>query len=524
MLVTGLAPPSELGVFNNNLENGYRAVAERYLTCKVGEEFLPALGADIMDWIFDPHMIEFCEELNKNLKLAPVASLHEVVDTYKGVKRKLYLEAETKVLREGVTWKDAWLSMFAKFEKCNLAKACRVINPRSRTYNLALGRFLKKNEHAYFDALAKVFKQDKVVIKGMNINQQAEELKKMYDHFVNTIAIGGDATKFDMHVSIAALIFEHLCYVRPYCSSYYQAVKVYLQMMEWVNNHLGESMPANAPDLAQLTWLLVRQLQNHMQGWFDDGRIVCDMNGTRCSGDLNTSLGNCILMCAMTYGWHKTSGVDVNLANNGDDCQYFMEAEDEELWRNGFAEYYAKKGFRMELEPTAHEFEMVEFCQSKPVYTIEGWKMVRNPQTLVTKGSMCLLPVQNMKTLRKWMMGVGVAEGSLGRGVPVIQSFARALRRNGLRCSKRMIGRIYNQSTRMFHSDLRVEEMTITAEARVSFSVAWGISPDEQIALEKYYNGWQCSAQFGHVIPGYEARERVGVPHASEVNLVEPVY
>lgn len=512
VLVTGLAPPSRLGVFNNTVENGYRAFAERYFRCKVGDEFEPALGTSDAEWRHDPLMRQFCEELTGHLDLAPKISVREVVDCYKGTKYKTYLQAAERYWRDGVKRMDAQLRSFVKFEKCDLTKAPRVINPRSPIFNLKLGQFLKKNEHCYFEAIAAVFKQDHVVIKGMDSHASAEAIESMWDAVKDAIGIGGDASKFDMHVSREALMFEHLCYLRPLVNSYEEAVEAQETGDRRFSN--GEELDESWSDIEQLAWLLAAQLDNSGKAYFRDGSLRFRMRGTRASGDLNTSLGNCILMCAMTYCWQRRCGVTVQLANNGDDCMYILERRDEQRWRSGLEEFYRAKGFRMVLEDTVDELEQVEFCQSRPVRTIEGLTMVRNPKTLVTKGSMCLLPVDNMRVLRKWMMAIGVAEGSLARGVPVLQSFAKAMRRNGERCTQRLIKAAYSQSNRMYHSDMVVKDQIITAEARVSFYMAWGITPAEQRALEGHYDHWQCSRNFGGTIRSFEAIDRDVAPIA----------
>jgi hypothetical protein len=520
VLIQGLAPPTHLGVFNNTVDNAYRAFAERYFTCKVGTLFLPALPTSFGEWAGDEIMKDFCEELNANLQLVPIASIEEVVDCYKGAKRKVYQRAADQFWSDGVRRMDAELRSFGKFEKCDLGKASRVINPRHPVYNLALGRFLKKNEHAYFDALAKVFNQKKVVMKGIDTHESARLIEELWDEYDDACAIGGDASKFDMHVSTNALFFEHLCYIRPYCSSYNMAIKWYFAVLDWIGDNPDGVMPTQAPMIAQLCWLLAQQLVNTGRAYFDDGKLKFTMYGTRSSGDLNTSLGNCILMCSMTYGWKRISNVMMGLVNNGDDCQYIMDSASQYRWRSGFNEYYARKGFRMVLEDTVHDLESVEFCQSKPVITADGLKMVRNPCTLVSKGSMCLLPVQNIKTLRKWMMAIGIAEGSLARGVPVLQSFARAMRRNGIRCTKRLIANVCDGSSRLYNEKITISDLEISNEARISFNQAWGVTPDEQLLLESYYDNWTMEHEFGTTIPGCDAYDRVGVQYAPATSLL----
>lgn len=513
--VLGVAPPSKLGVFNNNLENGYKAFAERYFMCKVGVEFEPALPSS--DWLLDEHMVEFLERVCSNLELSPVATTAEVVDAYKGPKRKLYEQAESTYWTDGVTKMHAMLRSFVKFEKCDLSKAPRVINPRHPTYNLALGQYLKLNEHQYFKALADTYKQRSVVIKGMDAMETADVLGELWNGYSDPVGVGGDASKFDMHVSREALYYEHLFYILPYVKTVSAARSLYDRVIQEARYTMSYQT-----DEENLCWLLSQQLDNTGTAYFDDGKLKFSMRGTRASGDLNTSLGNCLLMCALTYTWSRRTGVSMSLANNGDDCVYIMERSSDDKWRDGVVEYFADKGFRMVLEDTVDEFSQVEFCQSNPINTFEGMKMVRKPSTLVTKASMCLLPINNLKGLRRWMMAVGVAEGSLNRGVPVLQSFANAYRRNGLRCSQALISRAYYGTTRGYHMDRVVRQDPVTDEARLSFYVAWGVPPHEQVLLEEYYDSWQVGKELGRVVQSEDVLDRVGVPHAVEPCLLLP--
>lgn len=113
MQLRGLCPPSGLGVFNNNLENGYRAFAERYFMCKTTDGFRPAytttMGATLCDSSRD-----FIERVCTNLDLPPVASIRKVVEAYTGHKRKVYEQAEKKFWCDGVSKMDATLRSFVK--------------------------------------------------------------------------------------------------------------------------------------------------------------------------------------------------------------------------------------------------------------------------------------------------------------------------------------------------------------------------------------------------------------------------
>lgn len=516
-MIKGIAPPNKLGVFNNTVANGYRAFAERYFRCKVGSKFEPALETSVRDWEDDPHMREFCEKLHENIDLTPTATIDEVVAEYKGAKKRVYERAAERYWSDGLRKMDAALKSFVKFEKCDLTKAPRVINPREPVFNLVLGKFLKKNEKKYFEAIARVYGQERVVIKGLDALGSASALRECWDAVENVVAIGGDASKFDMHVSRSALRFEHLCYIRNYCDSYEEAKFYRCQGEQRFAN--GVAFSDAWSDVEQLAWILAGQLDNRGTAWFRDGRLKFNMSGTRASGDLNTSLGNCIIMSALTYCWMRKSGIRCRLANNGDDCVYFVREQDEQRWRDGFDAFYRSKGFRMVLEETVRDFPAVVFCQSNPIRTDEGLKMVRNPRTLIEKAAMCVVPVHSMTMLRKWMMAVGVGEGSLNRGVPIVQSFTACMRRNGSRCTRKFIDASLRGSDRILHADMKVQTVPITDQARIDFWVAWGITPEEQRALESYYDGYVMTRAWGEPLKSWEAVDREAVAYAAHMML-----
>lgn len=445
-------------------------------------------------------MVEFLELVLKELDLAPVATIQEVVNAYTGSKRKRYEQAMGNYLRNGLSYKDALLQSFVKFEKVKLGSAPRCINPRSSEFNLVLGKYLKFNEKNYFKAIANVFQQLHTVIKGLDVKDSATALQQLWDVYDDVVAVGGDASKFDMHVSREALEYEHLFYLLPHHGG---TVKQCLEDYRRVQEANLDKPPA-AEGFPELSWLLSKQLDNRGIAYFPDGKLSFTMRGTRASGDLNTSLGNCLIMCALSFTWSKRVGVTTKLGNNGDDCVTFMERRDLAKWSHGQEAFYASKGFRMVLEEPVYQFEQVEFCQSKPVLLDSGYVMVRNPETLVTKATMCLHPCSSFVQLRKWMMAVGTCEGNLNQGVPVLEAFARAYRRNGVRCSRKLVELVRNDSSRVRNDT----SSCISDVTRLSFYLAWGITPDQQVALEDHYNHWRVGQDFGDTLTGDMAEDK----------------
>jgi hypothetical protein len=74
-----------------------------------------------------------------------------------------------------------------------------------------VGPYVKRIEKQVYKIIAKVF--DAVtVFKGLNAAKSATALRAHWDHFDDPVAIPLDASRFDQHVSEAALKYDHPFY------------------------------------------------------------------------------------------------------------------------------------------------------------------------------------------------------------------------------------------------------------------------------------------------------------------------
>ncbi len=459
-LLTGFGPAHNLGVYHNNIDNIERAFVERYFLCQEGSGFRPALPV-FTNYRTHAGFKMFQDVTMFHMPKLPRLSRQQVVDRYSGRKRKIYQAALESLARKPLCDQDSRLTSFVKFEKQDTGKAPRVINPRTPRYNLCLGQYLKHAEKPFFKAINKTFgaKTKATVIKGFNADVSAEVLLSKWNLFQSPVAIGLDASKFDMHVSLEVLMYEHAFYTRLFPGS------------------VGR----------ELRHLLSKQLRNTGHAHAVDGRLDFAMRGTRASGDLNTSLGNCIIMCSHVWAYARERGITLELANNGDDCVVIMDSKDESRFMTGLSEWFRDCGFAMTVETPVYEFEQLEFCQTRPVRLSRGWRMVRNHDAVLKKDPMCLVPVTK-SGYRKWLACVGECGGYLAEGVPVQQQFYAAMYRNGSDYSEGFKQHVY-KNTSMFE---RLHGLgcgnTITAEARVSYYYAFGVLPDEQVEIEKYFD------------------------------------
>lgn len=444
--------------FNHSFHNLTRAVCERVFYVKRGGIFTTP-----------PQPVDFGASLAEVKRLlVPVLprivpwTTQEFLDSCKGPKRGRYEKAAESLREEDLCPRDAEVEVFIKYEKTDHTTkqdpVPRVISPRSPRFNLKLGKFIKKLEPLLFKSLGKLF-GDTTVIKGFNAYQSAQKLRKKWECFKNPVAVGLDASRFDQHVSRDALLWEHDIYRLCF---------------------------PNRKDRRRLMRLLKYQLDNKCTGYAPDGMLKYHVSGTRMSGDMNTSLGNCVLMCSMIKAYSLHTGIQLRLANNGDDCVVFMESCDLDRFNEGVYDFFLGLGFDMKVEKPVYEFEQIEFCQTHPVFDGSRWIMMRNPNIVPSKDSVFLQPYQSKRQVFGWMNAVSLGGLRMTGRLPVLQNFYRLCGRYGEQGQK--TPKVWS----WFHSRM-IEKMDrdfgpVSPEARLSFWLAFNITPDQQEVQEDEFD------------------------------------
>lgn len=468
-----VAPDIEIVPFNHKFSTLDRAVKERVFAVKCGDGFgpppKPAPG------VFERRMENFRSSLIPLLPSTAPWSYRQFVDSYSGRKKQVYEQA-LEDLRSGRSdvKEDAKVKVFVKYEKTDRTTkrdpVPRVISPRDTKFNLRIGRYIKMLEHRIFRSIDRLFGHA-TVIKGYDAEVSAKLLFEKWNHFNDPVAVGLDASRFDQHVSLDALKFEHSIY--PLCLRH-------------------------ATHRNKLTKLLEYQLHNHCSGYANDGKLKYSIEGTRMSGDMNTSLGNCILMCGLIWSYANHKGVRVMLANNGDDCVVFMERRDLARFSEGLKTWFVEMGFNMAVEEPVFEFEQLEFCQTKPVWDGGMYVMCRNPFTAIAKDSVMLKPWSGEKFFRGWLDAVGTGGLAMAGGMPIFQNFYRLFVRSGER--RKMPDDMLSWSIKQ-SLNLKRGFRPVQPETRFSFWLAFGVTPDEQICIEKYYDGLELTSVVGGYCP-----------------------
>lgn len=470
--VAGVAPAVEIVPFINSLDTLLRAVTERVFLVKDGGVFRrpprPKPG------VFHRNLNDVMHILGPLLPSTAPISHQQFVDRYSGRKRQVYQNA-LEELRAGRTTlaEDASVKVFVKYEKTDrttkLDPVPRVISPRNPRFNIRVGRYLSPLEERIFDSLGRLFHDEHpTVIKGFNAARSANILKAKWDQFNDPVAVGLDASRFDQHVSEDALQWEHGVYLKCFPARKHQK---------------------------RLANLLKCQLINKCSGEVPDGRVKYTVHGTRMSGDMNTSLGNCVLMCAMMKAYFLHKGVDAQLANNGDDCVVFLERRDLTHFMDGLTGWFLAMGFNMAVEKPVYEFGHVEFCQTKPVYDGESWVMCRNPHTAITKDSVMLKNWDSPQIFRGWLDAVGTGGLALTGRLPVFQAFYSSYVRSG---KKRPIPKeLLPWSFTSLCNGMTRTPGIVRPEARCSFWESFDVTPDEQESMENYFNDFRVTQTVG---------------------------
>jgi len=330
-----------------------------------------------------------------------------------------------------------------------------------------LGVFLRPIEERIFDSIAELYRHP-TVMKGMNSSRSGRIMFEKWNAFKNPVAVGLDASRFDQHVSRVALQWEH---------------DIYLQCFPRRQHR------------RRLKWLLRMQLNNQCSGYTEDGMLRYHTDGVRMSGDMNTSLGNCVLMCCLVMAYARSKGVFVHLANNGDDCVVFLEMTDLPTFMEGLSEWFLGMGFNMAVEEPCTQFESIEFCQTHPVYVgplPHDYLMVRHPKWAIAKDTICVHNYLKEKEFRGWLHAVGTRGLAMNGGIPIFQSFYSCYLRFGV--FVKWIDAAQSWGVRALERGMRRQAQTITPATRASFYWAFGITPDEQLCIERFYEGVTWSA------------------------------
>jgi len=452
----GLSQGQKYAVYNNNLPTIERALLERVFYVARGDGFVrtPKPTDDAFD-----RLETVLKHFQQEARYAAPLTAMQFAGSYVGRRRVNYERAASTLAQIPLGPMDSTIRAFIKAEKQNFTvksnPAPRIIQPRDPRYIVECGRYIKVIEKNIYKTIDKLF-EAKTVFKGLNAEKRGYYMFKHWNHFNDPVAVGLDASRFDQHVSQPALKWEHTIY-----KTYYPRDKYFAQILQW-------------------------QLQNRGVARAPTGTVKYTTDGCRMSGDSNTALGNCLLMSSMVYAFAESLAIEIRLANDGDDCVVIMEKEHLLMFQQHIDTFFTHLGFKMVVEPPVYIFEEIEFCQCHPVFDGQKYIMVRDPRVAISKDTVAIKPLDNVKVMKRWAAAVGEGGMHLTGGIPVWQDFYSYYVRVG-KGSKPLTDPSMETGMQRMARGLYRKYSEPSIRSRVSFYLAFKISPNDQYILENYY-------------------------------------
>lgn len=477
-ILEGLVGVARYCCFDNSIENAYTAVMERVFYHKVGESFVPP-AVPSLEVVLN-HMKAFVDEFSECVTTTvPVSLLVYPELNYRGRKLRIYQKARDNVL--GRTWLPRFgeLKTFIKHEKilmkCDKRLVPRVIQPRSPEYNVCVGRYIRQLEHRIYQMIDRLY-GGPTVMKGLNCVQQGKAISDAWFATPRPVAVMLDAVRFDQHVSVPVLSWEHSIY-KSFFPEVYQP---------------------------ELEWLLSKQLFNQGRILCPDGKIEYSTVGCRASGDMNTAMGNVLIMCAAVYGLLKKLGISARLINNGDDCCLIVDESVLDIVLSQLTPWFEELGFLIDIEGVVREPERICFCQTHPVFNGTRWVMVRDPTVALSKDATILRRWSN-REFSAYVHELGIAGMAAYGDMPVWGEFYRCMSRSECgRISDGLRAHVRQPIDESGLGRLAVNVNNcgpVTDASRASFGLAFGIPPEVQRSIEEHYAQVQIGNAVVHGTP-----------------------
>jgi hypothetical protein len=354
------------------------------------------------------------------------------------------------------------VTMFLKFETYNLtlkpnAKP-RGIYPRSDEFLVEYGRRIKAIEKQIFAGLENIFGY-KCIFKGLNQEQRGQLLANYWDQFRDPVAICADASAFEASVSADALKFTHNIY-----NCYIRKDKDFNRMQK-------------------------QTINNVITARVKDGKLTCKCDGGKMSGDPDTACANCLISAYMLHKFYdQFKIVKHRCCIDGDDVVMIVERKDLQKVLDEGKGFYKKHGFNMIFEDPVFELEKISFCQSQPIWTPAGYRMVRNVKSAVAKDAFSRKDLDSKTNYTRWIASIGECGLATSGEIPILQEYYQQYVRNsnGAKTFK-------NEALLEDYRSFKVQGMnkkygTVHPRTRYSFYIAFGIAPDEQIGIEGYFS------------------------------------
>lgn len=451
--VCGLPTAGATWTHANTVGNVVHSVHERVLGRTVNGKWEPTLLPEDAAFQDEALLVFRARVVAESGGYTLPLTTEQFVDHYGGLKRARYEAAAKSLEHKPISRVDSYPSVFLKAEKWHEDKAGRLISGRSPRYNVEVGKYLLPIEKRVYRAIDQVFGSP-TIMKGLTQEQRAEVVRSHWETFCDPVAVGQDFSKFDQHISKAALQYEHGVYL-----GMYQGCATLQRLLSW-------------------------QLETKCFANVQDGVVKYVVKGGRMSGDMNTAMGNCIISASLLWAYAREQGLEIRCIVDGDDSVAFMERRDVARYRAGLADYMRRHGFHLTVEPTVSDISQVEFCQCKYL-AAEPPTMVRNPLKAITQDHCWVINKQ-----LKWqevLAATGLGGLALYGNIPVLGAYYDMLAR-AAPLSARTRKLLDTRSGWLRDATFDGKRYEPSEATRYQMWRTWGISPEEQRILEREFD------------------------------------
>jgi len=394
--------------------------------------------------------------LSRQLPKTYQISYEHFVDHYSGMRKKRYQQAcDSLQVRPLDVKRESGIKAFVKAEKFGPLKVNpdpRMIQARCPRYNVEIGRYLKPIEHHLY-RLRSERTGLPLLGKGLSMLDRGRTLKKIWESFRNPVCVSLDGSRWDQHIHADVLRVEHSMYLR--C--------------------------CNDPLFAELLEAQIRNVCKTANGY----KYVA--YGRRMSGDMNTALGNCVLMIAMCRAYIRKLGIVAEIFDDGDDVLLITERKHLKRILATAKDEFLSYGQEVKVENISFHLEDVEWCQGHPVAGPAGYQMVADWRKILSQSSSGIRYWHEDKTRYDMGFSVGQCLMALYPGIPIIGKYAEVLCRAG-KLNRDIFEVDWIHKVRAGGLDGKLGSLQYqepSALTRASFSRAFGIDEIDQIHIEQ---------------------------------------
>lgn len=327
----------DIGVWTHNacICNEYIGMVHRHQVATppfFGEKFLPLLH----------EALEIFEKQEKPMfEQYTLLTREKVLASYQGEQYRKYFWGYMTLKKRSIIHQDSTVRIFPKDQKeyDYALKAPRMIQFRGPVYMLEAGRCTQAIEHDIYRVKDEY--NTLVFGKGANNTVLGSEFLSKVSNFINPIYLMLDASKFDAHISVELLQFVAEVYPKFFTT---KRNKQYIRFL-WGKTFVNYG--------------------------FSRRGLRFKTEGTRMSGDMDTGLGNCILMYCLLKAFFQVCGITKNsVMVNGDDSVCIIEGNDFYELEPNF-DWWKSMGFSMKMEYT-YDLSKVEFCKTRLLRLPDG--------------------------------------------------------------------------------------------------------------------------------------------------------